>query len=126
MQNLVRHFSRSGVKPAVAFRQLVQSIHGTFVDSAACGALNSKIIGSRQFDPPPRLIIMIRILRNPTTNQSLVKTAVFVVAICLYCLPVHAEVPSEREYLFPKDGGIFVGADYYPEHWPEDRWETDL
>ena len=42
------------------------------------------------------------------------------------CLPVHAEASSEEDYLFPKDGGIYVGADYYPEHWPEDRWETDL
>ena len=37
--------------------------------------------------------------------------------------------PSGRrpqEYLFPKDGGIYVGVDYYPEHWPQERWETDL
>ena len=39
---------------------------------------------------------------------------------------VHAQRPSTQEYLFPKDGGIYVGADYYPEHWPEERWETDL
>ena len=41
-------------------------------------------------------------------------------------MSVHAEALSEEDYLFPKDGGIYVGADYYPEHWPEDRWETDL
>jgi beta-galactosidase len=28
-------------------------------------------------------------------------------------------------FLFP-GGNIYVGADYYPEHWPEERWETDL
>jgi beta-galactosidase len=33
---------------------------------------------------------------------------------------------SEQELLYPKDAGMYVGADYYPEHWPEDRWETDL
>lgn len=22
--------------------------------------------------------------------------------------------------------GMLVGVDYYPEHWPEERWETDL
>ena len=22
-------------------------------------------------------------------------------------------------------GGIFFGVDYYLEHWPRDRWETD-
>lgn len=20
---------------------------------------------------------------------------------------------------------MYIGADYYPEHWPRDRWETD-
>jgi len=20
---------------------------------------------------------------------------------------------------------MYVGVDYYPEHWPRDRWETD-
>jgi beta-galactosidase len=39
---------------------------------------------------------------------------------------VHAQRPSAEEYLFPKDGGIYVGVDYYPEHWPQERWETDL
>jgi beta-galactosidase len=47
-------------------------------------------------------------------------------AISLLCSVALAERPSEKEYLFPKDSGIYVGADYYPEHWPEDRWETDL
>ena len=26
----------------------------------------------------------------------------------------------------PPDRPILIGADYYPEHWPRDRWETDL
>jgi beta-galactosidase len=30
------------------------------------------------------------------------------------------------KFLFPNGKEIYVGADYYPEHWPEDRWETDL
>jgi len=25
----------------------------------------------------------------------------------------------------PADRPILIGADYYPEHWPRDRWETD-
>jgi beta-galactosidase len=37
-----------------------------------------------------------------------------------------AQRPSAEEYLFPKQGGIYVGVDYYPEHWPQERWETDL
>lgn len=30
------------------------------------------------------------------------------------------------EFLFPGGNTIYVGVDYYPEHWPEERWETDL
>jgi beta-galactosidase len=36
-----------------------------------------------------------------------------------------AQRPTDK-FLFPEDDGIYVGADYYPEHWPEDRWSTDL
>ncbi len=35
-----------------------------------------------------------------------------------------AESPG-RNLLIPASG-FYVGADYYPEHWPEERWETDL
>ncbi|HJQ80798.1 MAG TPA: beta-galactosidase, partial [Lacipirellulaceae bacterium] len=38
----------------------------------------------------------------------------------------YSQRPSAEEYLFPNDSGIYVGVDYYPEHWPQDRWETDL
>jgi beta-galactosidase len=50
-------------------------------------------------------------------------------AACFICLAGTlwgAERPSAAEYLFPQDGGVYVGVDYYPEHWPEERWETDL
>jgi beta-galactosidase len=43
-----------------------------------------------------------------------------------FCVCSYAERPSEQEFLYPKEGDIYVGADYYPEHWPEERWETDL
>jgi beta-galactosidase len=36
-----------------------------------------------------------------------------------------AESTADR-YLFPGGKDIYVGTDYYPEHWPEERWETDL
>jgi beta-galactosidase len=26
---------------------------------------------------------------------------------------------------YAPDGSIYVGTDYYPEHWPAERWETD-
>jgi beta-galactosidase len=28
--------------------------------------------------------------------------------------------------VLPDEGGMLIGVDYYPEHWPEERWETDL
>ncbi len=36
-----------------------------------------------------------------------------------------AETPPSRGPLMP-GGGMYVGVDYYPEHWPEDRWEIDF
>jgi beta-galactosidase len=36
-----------------------------------------------------------------------------------------AESTADR-YLFPGGKDLYVGVDYYPEHWPEERWETDL
>src|SRR3954470_22932918 len=59
-------------------------------------------------------------------NFDLTKALAMLGAISFLCLAAHAERPSGKEYLFPKNGGIYVGADYYPEHWPEERWETDL
>ena len=54
--------------------------------------------------------------------------SLFLVPMALYGAASAAEAqrPSAQEYLFPKDGGMYVGADYYPEHWPQERWETDL
>lgn len=34
--------------------------------------------------------------------------------------------PTSNNYLLPGGDNIYVGVDYYPEHWPEERWETDL
>lgn len=39
--------------------------------------------------------------------------------------PATAESTADK-FLFPGGDSIYVGADYYPEHWPEQRWETDL
>jgi beta-galactosidase len=37
-----------------------------------------------------------------------------------------AELNVSSELLTPPGGGVYVGVDYYPEQWPEERWETDL
>jgi beta-galactosidase len=34
--------------------------------------------------------------------------------------------PSPTAETFGRDGEIYVGVDYYPEHWPKERWETDV
>lgn len=39
---------------------------------------------------------------------------------------IHAETIQELDFLRPSADVIYVGADYYPEHWPEERWDTDL
>jgi beta-galactosidase len=38
---------------------------------------------------------------------------------------VSAESPADK-FLFPGGDTMYVGVDYYPEHWPEERWEIDL
>jgi beta-galactosidase len=53
--------------------------------------------------------------------------AFYVVTALVACGPLcYADRPSADAYLFPKDHHIYVGVDYYPEHWPPERWETDL
>ena len=33
--------------------------------------------------------------------------------------------PQTRQAL-PAKGAMLIGVDYYPEHWPRDRWQTDI
>lgn len=37
-----------------------------------------------------------------------------------------AEPPLHNHGVISEDGKMYVGVDYYPEHWTEDRWETDF
>lgn len=37
-----------------------------------------------------------------------------------------AELLPESDGPIAADGSMYVGVDYYPEHWPEERWETDF
>jgi beta-galactosidase len=70
--------------------------------------------------------IMTASIRFGPRRASASNIAAIGAAMFLLCGPIRAERPSEQEYLFPREGGIYVGADYYPEHWTPDRWETDL
>ena len=69
---------------------------------------------------------MIRVPGQQFAFRRATQAIVLVVAMLALGMPCRAERPSEKEYLFPKEGGVYIGADYYPEHWPEERWETDL
>jgi beta-galactosidase len=66
---------------------------------------------------------IMTVLPRRHTPFGVALLAISTFAVAAAC---RAERPSEQDYLFPKDGGIYVGTDYYPEHWPQDRWETDL
>jgi len=38
---------------------------------------------------------------------------------------LYAQSKSTTFNMYNKDGHMYIGADYYPEHWPEERWEYD-
>jgi beta-galactosidase len=33
---------------------------------------------------------------------------------------------KQMQQAFPAKGHMLIGVDYYPEHWPGERWETDI
>jgi beta-galactosidase len=63
-------------------------------------------------------------MSNFPHHQTILNAALFTLAA--FATTCRAHRPTEQDYLFPNDAGIYVGADYYPEHWPQERWETDL
>ena len=52
----------------------------------------------------------------------------FITLMLLINLSLSLVMGQERPELdvMPANGDMLIGADYYPEHWPESRWETDL
>jgi beta-galactosidase len=48
-----------------------------------------------------------------------------VVSLLIAAQSALAESPADK-FLFPGGDSMYVGVDYYPEHWPPERWETDL
>jgi beta-galactosidase len=49
------------------------------------------------------------------------KAAIFVGLLISLCVPVAAQVPST-----PYSPSLLLGAAWYPEQWPEARWDADL
>ncbi len=62
-------------------------------------------------------------------SLSIVTTALLITLASCNTTPVSAQAESckaEMQPVNPPDRPILVGADYYPEHWPRERWETDV
>ena len=51
-----------------------------------------------------------RIEDDPSCAFDLTKALAILGALLFLCSVAHAERPSEKEFLFPKDGGIYVGG----------------
>lgn len=55
------------------------------------------------------------------------KTIPRILAICLIFISFIASGQNRNAIdVMPASSDMLIGADYYPEHWPESRWETDL
>jgi beta-galactosidase len=56
------------------------------------------------------------------------KSTAILFAIALSWIVTQAQSNQAKagDLLRPDSETIYVGVDYYPEHWPEDRWETDF
>ncbi|HEX2473389.1 MAG TPA: beta-galactosidase [Lacipirellulaceae bacterium] len=65
-------------------------------------------------------------MKRLLSNGRLAKRFITTFALLAWSAACFAQRPSAQEFLFPTDGGVYVGVDYYPEHWPQERWETDL
>ncbi|MFZ0429851.1 MAG: beta-galactosidase, partial [Acidobacteriota bacterium] len=51
------------------------------------------------------------------------RAAPFLLLIALAILGFRLDQPGA---VYAPDGSMYIGVDYYPEHWPRDRWEYDL
>jgi beta-galactosidase len=38
----------------------------------------------------------------------------------------HEILRPKTQQAFPSKGDMLIGVDYYPEHWPRERWQTDI
>jgi hypothetical protein len=50
-------------------------------------------------------------------------TAVSLIAVLLCSNLANAKSKSYQSAMGKE---MYIGADYYPEHWPKERWETDI
>ena len=59
---------------------------------------------------------------------STIRTTVFLILIACSALLLHPQTPSQTTppTQLPGQNAILLGAAWYPEQWPESRWEEDL
>ncbi len=50
----------------------------------------------------------------------------FVLIACLLFSALNVVKAQKQFDTFAPDGSMYIGVDYYPEHWPEERWEYDI
>lgn len=63
-----------------------------------------------------------------------IEVAAFALSILAACSPYSACLAQKRpgdskpgqQQALPAKGAMLIGVDYYPEHWPKERWETDI
>ena len=63
------------------------------------------------------------ILRNSHLLTSLARIYVFVLTVTSLAAPVWAQSPSESRL---PQAGLYLGTAWYPEQWPQSRWDADL
>ena len=66
---------------------------------------------------------------NAQTKKLLFTTILVLFFSGQLIVSVSAQEDSENKstlLTFNDDGKMYIGVDYYPEHWPRERWETDL
>jgi beta-galactosidase len=58
--------------------------------------------------------------------QVLSVLAVFFLSNTCSAQKPHEILRPKTQQAFPSKGDMLIGVDYYPEHWPRERWQTDI
>jgi len=63
--------------------------------------------------------------KEPLSIQIIILFSILLV-LSFNRLLFHAQSNSPASIAFTLDGKMYIGVDYYPEHWPQERWEYDI
>src|SRR5262245_9684046 len=98
------------------------------VSASSLTCRRNRLIGKRIYPKLHRTRPLLN-KRFNTRRAEFLMTFLRCFLIAATLLPILAECRAESpadKYLFPGGDDMYIGVDYYPEHWPEERWETDL